>query len=112
MHLSTYKHGPDVTVVMLTGDLDAQAAESFREQYEAQVPDDAGKVIIDCGKLASVSSMGLGMLMRVQSQMKESGGQIKLANVPSVIAGVLQVVHLDKVFGLYPTVDAAYRDFH
>jgi anti-sigma B factor antagonist len=111
MQLSSYRKGDDVLVIMLTGKLDAASAEDFGKAYEAEVPSDIHKVIIDCGKLQSISSVGLGMLMRSQQRLKSKGGQIKLANVPSVIAGVLRVVHLDKVFGLYPTIGDAVKDF-
>lgn len=111
LQLSSYRKGDDILVLMLTGKLDASAAEGFGKAYEAEVPDDVHRVIIDCGKLQSISSVGLGMLMRSQQKLKAKGGQIKLANVPSVIAGVLRVVHLDKIFNMYPTIGDAQKAF-
>ena len=47
----------------------------MRVKEITRVVDGCEKMILDCGELSYISSMGLGMLMRVHSKMKKKGGE-------------------------------------
>ncbi len=65
------------------------------------------KLILNCGQLTYISSMGVGILVQVHSRMKKIGGEVKLAAVQSGVAQILSVVGFNRIFHIYCTVDEA-----
>jgi anti-anti-sigma factor len=101
----------DVTVFRLTGRLESIESDYLLSAVEKYVRRDEIRVVLDCDRLEYISSLGLGMLVRARAKMKKAGGDMKLARVHGPIATVLSVVNLDRVFHLYPTVEAAVTSF-
>ncbi|MEM8737560.1 MAG: STAS domain-containing protein [Planctomycetota bacterium] len=110
INIQTYPHGEDLKVVMISGSMGANDVKPLEETLDRELTGEFNKLVIDCGKLESISSLGLGLLVRMQSRLKARGGEVRLANVQGVVADVLSVIQLDKVMGLYPSIDAAARD--
>ena len=92
---------------MLSGKLDEVGCDYLLSCVENRIENGYTKIILDCDKLAYISSMGLGMLVRVHSRMKKHGGDVKLASVHGVVADLLSMVRLDKVLEIYPSVGEA-----
>ena len=97
----------DIVSVVLSGKLDAFACDYLLKCVEHQIEEGYRKLILDCDGLEFISSVGLGMLMRVHARMKRRGGDVKLARVHGVVASAISLVHFDRVFHLYPTVEEA-----
>ena len=97
----------DILAMVLSGMLDESNCNFLLDCVKEEVLEGRKKVIIDCGRLEFVSSMGLGMLVRVNSRMKKLGGEVKLADVHSTVAQILSVVGLNRLFQIYPSVDDA-----
>ena len=100
----------DVSVFKLTGRLETVESEYLLSIIESRIGDGDSKAVLDCVRLEYISSLGLGTLIRARARMKKAGG-VKLARVHGVIASVISVVNLDRVFHLYPTVEAAVESF-
>ena len=97
----------DITVVVLSGRLDSTSAEYVFSCVENRVKDGSRKIVLDCTSLQYISSMGLGMLLRVHSRLKKVDGDANVAGVNSTVAKVIAMVRLDTVLHLYSTVDEA-----
>ena len=97
----------DIVAVVLSGRLDENNCNYLLDCVEEEILDGRKKLILDCGQLTFISSMGLGMLVRVHARMKKGGGDVKLAAVQSVVAQVLSVVGLNRIFQIYSTVGDA-----
>lgn len=97
----------DILAVILTGKLDEETCSYLVDCVTEDILDGRKKLILDCGRLEYISSMGLGSLVRVNSRMKKLGGDVKLAAVHGVVAQVMGVVGLNKLFQIYPTVNDA-----
>lgn len=97
----------DILAVILSGRLDEETCHYLMDCVEGDVLDGRKKMILDCDRLEYISSMGLGTLVRVNSRMKKLGGDVKLANVHGVVAQVMSVVGLNKLFQIYPNVGEA-----
>ena len=69
------------------------------------------RVVIDMRQLLFIDSSGVGALVNALSSARRAGGDIKLANVPAQVRGVLEVVRLDKLFAAFATVDEAVAAF-
>jgi len=109
--IQTYPHGSDILIVMLRGDLGVTQVKELQDRLDAEMTEQYSKLVIDCGKLDSISSMGLGLMVRMQSRLKEKGGEVRLANVQKIVAEVLSLMKLDKVLGMYPSIDKAAKSF-
>ena len=109
-----YYHDVDKDVLILSADggLCAETAEQFVEELNRFVDLGMRKLIVDCTRLTHLSSYGMGILVRLRKRLAQQGGNVKLAAVPGVVARVIRLVRLDRVFQIFPTVDAALRSFH
>lgn len=97
----------DIVAVVLTGKIDEENCAYLIECVEEEILEGRKKLILDCGLLEYISSMGLGMLVRVNSRMKKLGGDVKLAAVHGTVAEILGVVGLNRLFQIYDTVGDA-----
>ncbi len=105
------KGNNSVTIFHLMGRLDASGCDCLFPALEYHIENGHSNFVINCYDLEFISSMGLGMLMRVHARMKKSGGNVKLARVHGATAKLLSLVMLDKVFRIYPTVHEAVDSF-
>ena len=97
----------DIVSVVVSGKLDALHCDYLLNCVEQQIEEGYKKLILDCSELEYISSMGLGMLIRVHARMKKHGGDVKLAAVRGVAASLISLVCLDGVLEIYPTVEEA-----
>jgi anti-anti-sigma factor len=97
----------DIVAVVLSGKLDEENCNYLLDCVKEEILEGRTKLILDCGQLNYVSSMGLGMLVRIHSRMKKLGGDVKLAAVQSTVSKILSVVGLNRIFQIYSTVDDA-----
>ena len=63
----------EILVFELSGRLDAIHCDYLFSVLESRIEDGRTKLILDCSDLEYISSMGLGMLMRVHSRMNQRG---------------------------------------
>jgi len=111
--MELYYHELDRSVLILTADgaLNSETAASFVSQLEQLVEFGVRKMIIDCSKLAYVSSYGIGVLVRMHNKLVKLGGDVKFAAVPGLVLQALTLVRLNKLFELYPDVNQARLAF-
>jgi len=64
-------------------------------------------VVVDLGQVTSMNSTGLGILISGLTTMRNTGGDLKLANVTERIQNLLMITKLKTVFEAYETVDKA-----
>ena len=86
-------------------------AEEFLQQMEKLVDAGLAKIIVDCSKLEHVSSYGLGVLVRLHHHLKKQGGNVKVCNVPGMMAQVLTLTRLNRVLQIYPDTNRARLAF-
>src|SRR5436190_3765916 len=97
----------DIVSVALSGILDESSSKYLLGCVGDEILEGRKKMILDCGQVIFISSMGLGTLVRVRSRMQKIGGDVKIASVPAAVAEVMRVVGLDQIFQIYPSVDHA-----
>lgn len=101
-----------VTVVALSGQLDAHTAPEFERFLEQLVRGKSKhKLILDFGSLEYISSAGLGVLMGFIEEVRSDGGDMKFARVPEKIYHVLDLLGFPVVFTITPTIELAVESF-
>jgi len=118
--------GASVTIIELSGQLDAHTAPEFERFLENVVRDEGKrKLVLDFHGLEYISSAGLGVLMGLIEEVRAtddrsstandrssaSGGDMKLAALPEKIFHVLDLLGFPMVFQIFPTVAEAEAAF-
>lgn len=69
------------------------------------------RVVVDLGQVTSMNSTGLGILISGLTTMRNTGGDLKLANVTERIQNLLMITKLKTVFEAFETIDKAVASF-
>jgi anti-sigma B factor antagonist len=101
----------DLTILTLTGFLDAHTAPEFEKAIQQEF--DAGHVrlIVDCGGLTYISSAGLGVFMSFIEDIRAANGDLKICNLTPKVAQVFEVLGFDSIFEMMPTLNDAVQRF-
>ncbi|MGH9684240.1 MAG: STAS domain-containing protein [Candidatus Acidiferrales bacterium] len=103
---------PGIVVLEMTGRIlmgpDCQLIEQEVEQLLRQ---NQTRVIFDLSGVASIDSVGVGKIVSCFSQVKKSGGSLRLAGVKGMLEGVFKLVQVHKVIAIYPTASDAAESF-
>jgi anti-sigma B factor antagonist len=106
-HCEIVGKNQDIVAVVLSGILEESNCNYLLGCVGDEVLEGRKKMILDCGHVTFISSMGLGTLIRVRSRMQKIGGDVKIASVHAAVAEVMRVVGLNRIFQIYPCVDDA-----
>ena len=101
----------DICLFRLFGELDTETCDYLFTVVKDRIGDGTRKLILDCDDLRVISSVGLGMLMRIHSRMKKLDGDVKLVRVHGAVAEVIKLVRLDRVLNIYPSVQTALESY-
>jgi anti-sigma B factor antagonist len=100
-------------VIELKGDIvGGPHAEEFSSTLRKLISEEKKNIIIDLSETKYMNSSGLGMLISGYTTVKNSGGDLKLANVTAKIESLLVITKLSSVFENFSTVDEAVKSFN
>ena len=111
MELYSHLVERDVLVLNADGGLNGEVAAQMEEQLGRLVEAGARKVLVDCTHLGHITSTGAAVLLRIHKRLAERGGDVRLAAAHSFMVRFLELVHGNKRFRIYPTLDDALRAF-
>jgi len=86
--------------VALIGELDTPATVQIQPEIDKLLLLEANEFVIDCSKLAYISSSGLRQLICIHKKCKANGGNMKLTNVNSDAMEIFAVTCFDRVFDI------------
>jgi anti-anti-sigma factor len=84
-------------------------AEHFEFRLQQLFEQDIRHVVVDLRAVTALDSRGVRALVRGHSTAQRLGGTFKIVGPSPQVRAVLQLSHLDRVFGVYETVDEARR---
>jgi anti-sigma B factor antagonist len=96
----------DVTVTLISGELDGSTAPVAQQQVLA-VARETPRIVLDLTEVPYMSSAGLRMLLSTYRQVTNNGGKIVLVGVTDEIKDTMEVTGFLKFFTLTDTVDQA-----
>ncbi len=98
----------NVVVLAVAGELDLATVKAFREAVTERLD---GKIdlVLDVAGLAFCDSTGLGAIVGLHRGAREAGVRLVLAGPRQRLASLLQISGVDRVVGVYKSVDAAAR---
>lgn len=107
MQLNVQKRDEATVVEVLMPRLDASIASNFKNQLLEVVKEGVAKLVLDLSHVGFVDSSGLGALVSVLKAMNGKGS-IAIAGANSTVTGLFKLTSMDRVFSIYPTVDAVF----
>ena len=69
------------------------------------------KIVLDLSNVEYLSSAGVGILVGLLKRSKSGGGAFKLCSLQEPIRELFDLLRLNSIFEVYPTVDAAVASF-
>lgn len=98
-------------VLALDGFLDAHTAPQFENAISDEAAAGHLRLVADCRKLSYISSAGLGVFMSFIEEIREKGGDIKLAGITPKVYQVFEVLGFHELFDIVDNVEAAVALF-
>jgi anti-sigma B factor antagonist len=103
---------PDIVVLEMTGRItlgnDCRQVEWTTNKLVAEKQ---RKIIFDLTGITHVDSTGIGIIVTVAGQMKQAGGQLRVAGANQHVEQLLKITSVDQIVGLHPTTVAAAASF-
>ena len=107
MKLKTSHRGA-VTVIELDGNLlGGPDAAVLKNKLHELIEAGKNRVVVDLKGIEFMNSSGLAMLISGLTTIRDSGGDLKIANASEKIVTVIKVTKLGAMFQNHPTVEAA-----
>jgi len=69
------------------------------------------QILLNLGAVDYIDSMGLGILVGAFASVRKQGAELKLLNLPSKVADVMQMTKLYTVFDIVNDEEAAVKSF-
>ncbi len=101
----------DVVVLELQGRLDATLDHKFLRAVQAEQDGGSRKIVVDCTRLEYLGSRGVSAFIAVIDELREGGGDLKLARVGDAGALVLDRLGVSKLIQRFDSVGTAAEAF-
>ena len=102
----------NVAVIHLEGKvMGGPDAAKFHEKVHEFIESGLKNIVVNLAKVEWMSSVGLGMLISALTTIKNSEGQLRLANITDNIESLLTITRLVTIFDTYDSLDEALESF-
>lgn len=102
-----------ITVVNLSGRLTlGDASALLRQSLKDLLDGGKKKIVLNLGEVGYIDSSGLGELVSSFTTVRNSGGELKLANLTQKVNDLLTVTKLYTVFEVHNDEQAAISSFN
>jgi len=95
----------DVVLLKVSGTISFTDTNTLKSLLHRVAHEGQQKIIVDCQEMDSINSQALAVFLSAYKALK--GGIIVFANANPHVQRVLKSTHLDDMFPLYGTVEAA-----
>jgi len=103
--------GPPVCVLHLKGELDAHTAAELEAAFRKCLEDGHTRIVVNGGDLQYISSAGLGVFMAYIEEIREQGGDLKIAGLQPRVYNVFDLLGFPVLFDITGTEEEAVARF-
>jgi len=108
IHYELRQQDPDITVAILTGQLNlGNRLAEFEHNLKQRIEEGSRKMILDLTGLTYIDSAGLGMVATCAGIIFRAGGKMAVVSPVGKITQMFEITRLNRVIDLYPDFDAA-----
>jgi anti-sigma B factor antagonist len=100
-----------VTVLRLSGSLNALSAPEIKAQIDTLVAERRLAVAVELSGLELIDSSGVGAIVSLFKRLRMIGGDVKIAGLKGQPKEIFRILRLEKAFDILPTIDEAVSRF-
>jgi anti-sigma B factor antagonist len=97
-------------LIEVEGQVDLYSAPEFKERTGRVIGEHKQCVIIDLSRVKFIDSTGLGVLVGAFKRMRAARAELRLVVVDYDIERLFEMTGLDRMFGIYRSLDDALDD--
>jgi len=101
----------DVAILSLQGRLDLTNASTLKEASKDVLESQAKKMILNLDKVDFINSSGLGALVSVLKEVRNSHGSLRLTNLAPYVKEIFDITQLSNIFEIFPDEKQALTGF-
>src|SRR6266481_6837734 len=99
------QHRPNV--LPLDGDIDLHVSPAVTESLNAMIKKKPERIVIDLSRATYIDSAAVAALILAMQEVEAYGGKFFLSGLQETIRLIFETSRLDRVFRVFPDVDAA-----
>lgn len=100
-----------IVILELSGDLDIDGVPKVKKAFEGYFGKGLIRVVLDLSGMKYTSSAGMGVFMGIARQVKEKGGDVKMAGINDRVGRIFSLIGITRIFSIYTTVEDALGSF-
>ncbi len=101
----------NVAVLCLHGRLDLTSASSLKEVSKEVLAGEAKNMILNMDKVDFINSSGLGALVSILKEVRNSQGNMRLTNLAPYVKEIFDITQLTNIFEIFPDEKQAISSF-
>ncbi len=98
-------------ILELQGELDAHTASQLEEALKKMIGQNNVYIIVNFNRLDYIASAGLGVFMAYIEDVRELGGDIKLADMNDKVYNVFDLLGFPALYDILKTQEEAVKKF-
>jgi len=102
---------PDLTVVRVDGVIDTLTATQLEEVLDKLLRRGRYQVVLDLAGVDYISSAGWGIFISRIKEIRDNGGDIKLANMVANVLEIYELLEFDNILASFDNVNMARAAF-
>jgi anti-sigma B factor antagonist len=102
---------PDVSVISVKGYVDTTTSTDLEESLKRLLGNGRYDIVIDLGEVSYISSAGWGIFISEIKDIRENGGDLKLAAMIGDVYEVFELLEFQTILESYDTVEEAVKSF-
>ena len=101
---------PEAVIICLEGEIDCTHSNALSELLSTTRESNPKNLILDLSQVGYIDSSGLGVLVTERMRWVKQGHEFRLCSPRPAVQTVLRTSHLDHLFNVYPTREAALAE--
>lgn len=107
MNMTELRRDDGILILKLEGRMDIDGADVIRRQLSAATSGNGLRVIVDLAEVNFMSSVGIGMIVRLAQSVQNRKGNLVLLDPQSVVWLVLERTHIPEIISVHLQLDDA-----
>jgi anti-sigma B factor antagonist len=88
----------DVTVLRISGSLDALSTPELRPTIDALVAEKRPRITVDLSDLRLIDSSGVGAIVSLYKRMRALGAKVEVVGLKDQPLAIFRLLRLDRIF--------------
>jgi anti-sigma B factor antagonist len=102
---------PDVSIISVKGYIDTTTSVELEESLKRLLRKGRFSIIIDLGEVNYISSAGWGIFISEIKEIRENGGDLKLARMIGDVYEVFELLEFQTILESYDSIEDAITSF-